>query len=102
MKYRPHRWVLFKVVTPRETLFKVLAGWSGGYLDSDRWKINSGITKVEENLTHYRFYGYSGSVYTCHKEGEGFTGLTASVWRDLSLMGGVSLSDIEELTKELK
>lgn len=49
-------------------LYKVFGSWVGGYLDGDRWKINSGITKVEEQGNYYYFFGYSGSCYKCHKK----------------------------------
>jgi hypothetical protein len=68
MYNEPDNWVVIKV---DEDLYKVLAGWSGGYLDSDCWKLNSGITKVEEDGEYWLFIGNSGSVYQCHKEGYG-------------------------------
>jgi hypothetical protein len=69
----PDNWVVLKI-KPGKGMFpfyKVLAGWSGGYLDEDSWRLNSGITEVEEDGDYYEFYGESGSVYLCHKEGYG-------------------------------
>jgi hypothetical protein len=67
MKYnKPHNWVVVKV---GEGIYKVLAGWSGGYLDGDSWKLNSGISEVKDDGDHWLFIGESGSVYRCHKEG---------------------------------
>ena len=43
-EYRPDRWVVVKIVTATECLYKVFATWSGGYSSSDSWKMNSGIT----------------------------------------------------------
>ena len=63
----PDKWVIIK--TPE--IHKVFASWAGGYLDGDRWKLNSGIEKVEEDENHYYFFGYSGSCYKCHKRGYG-------------------------------
>jgi hypothetical protein len=62
----PDSWVILKLKN-QETFYKVFASWTGDYLDGDRWKMNSGITKVEEYATHYYFYGYSGSCYVCKK-----------------------------------
>jgi hypothetical protein len=73
--YSPNRWVVLKI----KDVYKVLAGWSGGYLDADEWRMNSGISKVEEDGDYYLFHGYSGSTYKCHKKGYGLTGLTASI-----------------------
>lgn len=64
----PERWIIIEIISGEETYYKVFASWSGGYLGSDRWKINSGITKVEEDENYYYFEGYSGSCYACHKK----------------------------------
>ena len=66
MKYTPHNWV---VVTVPEG-HKLIGGWSGGYLDGDSWRINSGISRVEDMEDHYLVHGVSGSLYHCHKGGE--------------------------------
>lgn len=70
MVYNPDTWELVWVKgdTPH---WRVFGSWSGGYLDGDSWRLNSGITKVEESDTHYRFIGESGSVYECHKDAYG-------------------------------
>lgn len=69
--YQPDNWILIKIMPGGEDLFyKVLAGWSGGYLDGDSWRMNSGVDRVEEDGDYYDFIGASGSVYRCHKESE--------------------------------
>lgn len=68
MYNEPDNWVVVKV---DEDLYKVLAGWSGSYLYSNCWRLNSGITKVEEDGDYWLFTGTTGSVYRCHKEGYG-------------------------------
>lgn len=78
--YCPDAWVLFKVVTPKETIYKVLAGWYGGYTGSDSWKINSGIESYEVEGEGITFVGYSGSKYLCHKQAERMTSLMASTF----------------------
>lgn len=64
----PERWVILKL--PND-YYKVFGSWSGGYLDGDRWKLNSGISKVEEDEDFYYFVGFSGSCYKCHKNDYG-------------------------------
>jgi hypothetical protein len=78
-EYTPDRWVIIKITTPKETLYKVFASWSGGYTGSDSWKMNSGITHATLVDTHWEFAGYSGSVYSCHKESYGTNGYGSSV-----------------------
>lgn len=72
MNYHPDRWVIIKIETPKETLYKVFGSWSGGYAKSDYWKLNSGIEKIYENDENfYIFLGYSGSEYICSKNSYG-------------------------------
>ena len=62
------RWVILKL--PNNN-YKVFGTWAGGYLDGDRWKLNSGISEVEQDENFYYFIGFSGSCYKCHKKGYG-------------------------------
>jgi len=68
--YQPDNWIILKIKGEGSCYYKVLAGWSGGYLDGDSWRANSGIVKIEQTDTHYNFIGETGSVYKCHKESE--------------------------------
>jgi hypothetical protein len=54
----PSKWVILKI----GDLYKVFGGWT------DRWKLNSGIVKIEEDDEYFYFFGYSGSCYKCRKE----------------------------------
>lgn len=65
--HTPDNWVIIEVTVRKETFYKVLAGWSGGYLDGDSWRMNSGIVSFEEDDEYYYFKGYSGSIYKCRK-----------------------------------
>lgn len=58
----PDNWVVI-FLNGSEPHYKILAGWSGGYAQGDSWRLNSGITKVEETESAYSFYGSSGSCY---------------------------------------
>lgn len=77
--YSPDRWVIVKIVTPTERLYKVFASWSGGYGGSDSWKMNSGITRASLVDDRWEFDGYSGSVYSCHREAYGVSGYNGNV-----------------------
>ena len=76
----PDRWIVVKIVQSGETLHKVLCGWIGGYLEADRWKINSGIEKVTQDDDYFYFHGYSGSVYKCNKKNYGLTNASAPIF----------------------
>lgn len=50
--------------------FCVCAGWSGGYLDEDRWRRSSAIQSVEDKGEHWFVTTYTGSSYNLHKESQ--------------------------------
>jgi Mor family transcriptional regulator len=79
----PDKWIIIKITKDDTTIYKVLAGWSGGYLDGQSWRLNSGIVKVETQENHYLFHGHSGSVYKCSKKGYGTNNIMNSIVTDL-------------------
>ena len=68
----PNKWVILEL--PNNTK-KIFASWTGGYLGSDSWRLNSGIKEVKEDKENYYFYGESGSCYKCDKELYGIAGV---------------------------
>lgn len=76
--YTPDRWMIIKL-NGKSPHYRVFASWYGGYLGSDSWRMNSGITKVSEDDDYYYFEGSSGSVYNCHKKSHGISGYGSSV-----------------------
>jgi hypothetical protein len=77
--YTPDKWVMLKITGNDQPVYKVLAGWTGGYLHGDSWKLNSGVVSVEEHDDHYAFAGASGSVYVCRKNSYGLTMMTSQI-----------------------
>lgn len=98
--YTPDNWVILKIDTDTEPYYKLLVGWSGGYLNGDSWKLNSGIVKIEQSDTHYDFVGESGSSYHCHKDAEtvrmNISGILSQLL-DIDHVSGVKVADILEL-----
>ena len=67
--YTPDNWVVLRLEQEEgPTIYRLLAGWSGGYAQSDYWQINSGIVRVEDHETYYSFFGNSGSEYRVWKD----------------------------------
>jgi len=64
--YTCDNWVVV-FINAGDPHYRVLTGTSGGYLDGDRWRMNSGIVSVEDDGDHFLIRGSSGSVYKCHK-----------------------------------
>jgi hypothetical protein len=100
-EYKPDRWVVLKITDNDKVGYKVMGGWYGGYLDSDSWRINSGISKVELDGDTYKFYGYSGSIYLCHKDSYGTTMLMSSVLPDSNNVEILPDSDFTTLLENL-
>lgn len=96
-EYHPDNWVIVKFESTDATFYKVLAGWHGGFAYGDSWRMNSGISKVEENDGVYSFFGSSGSVYVCHKNSERFSMMTSEIFQNLIERGkeqGINISSI--------
>jgi hypothetical protein len=95
-EYNPDNWIILKFSSSEYgDVYKVLAGWSGGYLDGSSWKLNSGITKIEDAGVNYHVYGYTNSVYILHKESElirmNIAGVLSSFERQVAETQGASL-----------
>ena len=65
--HTPDAWVLIHTTGG---IVRICAGWSGGYLDGDYWRISSGVEDMQEEGDWYLFPQHSGSVYRCHKNAE--------------------------------
>jgi hypothetical protein len=85
--YTPNNWVIVKITRPEGVVHKVLGGWSGGYLDGDSWRMNSGIVRAEVEDDYILFHGQSGSVYKCHKNAQRLSNATAGVYNTLVNQG---------------
>lgn len=95
----PDSWVVLKITTETEVIYKVLAGWSGGYLYyGDSWRLNSGISIVFERKDQIDFYGNSGSLYVCQKGTYGLRMGTAGIYNDLVSQFGDKIEMMPEDT----
>lgn len=87
--YAPHYWVILKVTDDTKAAhYRVLAGWCGGYVGVDTWRLNSGITHFEEDSEAYLFYGETGSCYRCVKGAYGLSRVTKPILRSFQAKHG--------------
>lgn len=106
--YTPDRWVMLKIHSKDHgTIFRVFAGWLGGYAAGDSWKLSSGNTAIIDHTDHYEIPQESGSVYVCNHARVGMTSYMASVikhWQTTIMTDGstVEIVDIEEARTALK
>jgi len=98
--YTPDRWLILKITKNEESIFKVLAGWSGSYLEGQIWRINSGIKKVTEVDGYFLFEGDSGSVYKCHLNGYGANMIMSGILNTMTKQNDYNVIVVDE--KELK
>jgi hypothetical protein len=103
-EYSPNKWLVIKIIgRPSEKpVYKIFGCWYGGYLGSDSWQLNSGITSVSENTDYYFFEGSSGSTYSCRKGSYGANGYGYGVLEDMIEKAEANDITIEVLTEETK
>ena len=79
--YTPDSWAIVKIQYEKyETIYKVLAGWSGSYLYGASWKLSSGIVTFEDKGEHYESLQDSGSTYILYKSSERMSAIMASTF----------------------
>jgi len=96
--YYPDNWVVLKIDTKDYVIYKVLAGWNGGYTQGGSWRMNSGITKVEDNGNSWKLYGHSGSCYVCHKTQYQLRMNSAGIYNELKKQFGDMVEILPEGT----
>lgn len=78
----PNHW---SMVETSKGHHKIFGSWSGGYLDGDSWKLNSGIERVIYDPVTYTYYvyGFSGSIYRVTPSNYGASGYNTMVLNNL-------------------
>ena len=99
--YNCDNWVVIKMKGD-DPHYRLLVGTSGGYLDGDSWRINSGITEVNETNDYYYFKGSSGSEYRCGKDSYTLRMNTAHIWTRLQKLHGDKVEMMPEDTDIMK
>ena len=82
MIYTPSGYLILKINTGSETIYKVMGSWEGrGMLDSDSWRMNSGITNIEldETTGLLSIHGNSGSIYKVPINAQGLNGYAKGI-----------------------
>lgn len=97
--YTPDRWAIveLKFNDSQDVTRKIMSSWYGGYLDSDSWRLSSGITEIIDCDTYYEIHNESGSVYHCNKRCQGMSSYTAGVFekfrKSLEEHGSITIVD---------
>ena len=81
---RPDTWVIVKITSKEyPPVYKVLAGWYGGYAGANSWKMSSGITVIEERDSDTIAVNASGSEYVVNGQPH-LSGMCANVLHSYS------------------
>lgn len=85
MIYTPDGYKIIKIQAyeSEEFILKVFGSWSGGYTKGDSWRVNSGITAIEEDEDVYIVYGNSRSRYVLSKTHNSITSYNTRVLTDM-------------------
>lgn len=95
--YEPDGYAFLRI---KGEFYKVFGSWSGSYLHGDRWRVNSGITKVEKTDDGYLIHGHSGSVYKIKTESNVISAHNLFVLTEMSNHDGVEVIDLKQFLKE--
>jgi len=79
METNPDGWAVLKISTiGNNPFYKVFGSWN-----NESWRLNSGITHIEETENEFRFHGESGSIYVCNKEYNHICGYSGNILRNI-------------------
>lgn len=86
--YYPDSYQFISISSDKDSdkIIKLFAVWHGGYVGSDAWKLNSGVTKIEQDAVFANLYtvsGYSGSQYVVNKDSVKMSSYGETVLRDI-------------------
>lgn len=84
-QYKPDAWVVVELGAKETRHYRVLASWYGGFAGPSRWKLSSGILKIEKDGEVYKIHNHSGSVYHCHQDCERLSSLAQNIFHSLGL-----------------
>ena len=93
----PDSWVILEVNHEGEQFQKILAGWSGGYLDGDEWRMSSRIKEININIEkdYIVVKTESGSVYNLHKDLQGLCMSNVGIYNELKEKFGDAVEIVE-------
>lgn len=102
-EYTPDLWTIVRITSKEHPpINKVVGSWYGGFGGSNSWRMNSGIEKIVEHDKYYDIVGYSGSVYKCYKNSQGWSAYTNMVMNNMATqleeggLGMMRVIDIKE------
>ena len=93
----PDSWVILEVNHEDEQFQKILAGWSGGYLDGDSWRLSSPIKEMNIDIDSDKIVVYteSGSCYNLYKSYQGLRMSNAGIYNQLKEWFGDMIEIVE-------
>lgn len=92
--YYPDGWSIIKL---NDNDYRVYAGFRGGYIESDKWRVNSGITRAGLTKEGYIVEGDSGTAYKLDLDlHDNFTMYLAGTLQDICRVNNATVLSEEE------
>lgn len=93
--YWPDTWKILSLNTSSgDTIYKIFAGWYGGFSQGDSWKLSSAMFDLKDEGDFYSSLQESGSTYNLHKNAEKLSSYQMSIlsmWEDQLQQNGAEI-----------
>ena len=93
----PDAWVIVEVNHEGEQFQKIIAGWSGGYLHGNSWRMSSPIKEmhIDSDTDYITVETQSGSQYTLYKQYQGLRMSNVGIYNELKEKFGDSVDIVQ-------
>lgn len=103
--YYPDSYQFISISSDKDSdkIIKLFAVWHAGYLTATSWRINSGVTKIEQDAVFANLYtvsGYSGSQYVVNKDSVKMSSYGETVLRDIIEKAAVQGVNVKRISLE--
>lgn len=103
--YYPHSYQFISISSDKDDdkIIKLFAVWYGGYIGSDAWKLNSGVTKIQQDAVFDNLYivsGYSGSQYVVNKDSMKLSSYGETVLRGIIEKAAAQRINVQRISLE--
>lgn len=93
----PDSWIIIEVNHKGEQFQKIIAGWSGGYLYGNSWRMSSPIKEMNIDIDSDKIVVYTetGSCYNLYKPYQGLRMSNAGIYNQLKEKFGDMIEIVE-------
>lgn len=89
--YYPDNWIVVRINKDNKIYYKLFITSENEV--ENKWRINSGITKVMREKDNFLFLGESGSVYSCNMNNYGLNDFGKEIYNDILKRDNIKIMD---------